>query len=218
MKLLLTSAGILNKSLSDALLGMVKKPSKDLMITFVPTAANVEEGDKWWVIKDLMNLQKLSPKALDIVDFSALEEDRWRKRLEDTDIIVMSGGNTFYLAHQMREHKFDKYLEEMLHSKVYVGISAGSMVMGHKLYTDETLELYYDHEEHFGENKGLGKIDLLIRPHLNSDFFPDVTDETLKKLYKNSGETVYALDDDSGLKIVDGEIKVISEGKWFKYN
>lgn len=45
MKLLLTSAGIANPSLAEALSRLVGSPFETLHAVFIPTAANVEVGD-----------------------------------------------------------------------------------------------------------------------------------------------------------------------------
>ena len=59
MKLLLTSAGITNNSIKDALAGLIGKRFSDSKMVFIPTAANVEEGDKGWLIDDLKNFQAI---------------------------------------------------------------------------------------------------------------------------------------------------------------
>ena len=67
MKLLLTSSGISNASLANALKRLVKSPIK---IAFIPTAANTVNEEKSWLINDLNNCKKLG--SVDIVDISAL--------------------------------------------------------------------------------------------------------------------------------------------------
>ena len=58
MKLLLTSSGITNKSIADALFELVGKKPEDTSVVFIPTASNVEVGDKEWFIDDLVALKK----------------------------------------------------------------------------------------------------------------------------------------------------------------
>ena len=106
-------------------------------------------------------------------------------------------------------------LRELLKTRVYVGISAGSIILSKVLSASS--EFLYDDEDG-KEHKGLGYVDFHIRPHLNSPAFPKVTLDSLKKLAPKFDGKFYALDDDSGIVFIDGKIEVISEGKWEKYN
>lgn len=72
MKLLLTSGGITNGTIAKALEGLLTKPKQESGIAFIPTAANVEEGDKDWLINDLHTLNNEGYKYVDIVDISAI--------------------------------------------------------------------------------------------------------------------------------------------------
>jgi peptidase E len=72
MKLLLTSGGLTNESISDVLFDLVGKKPEETSVVFIPTASNVETGDKDWLIDDLKNLQKQNFKQIDIADISAV--------------------------------------------------------------------------------------------------------------------------------------------------
>ena len=97
MKLLLTSAGIKNKSIVNALSGMVGKKLSETSLVFIPTASNVEKGDKSWLIDDLINLKKQGFKSIEIADISAIDEKLWKLKFEKADILYFEGGNTFHL-------------------------------------------------------------------------------------------------------------------------
>ena len=97
MKLLLTSAGITNKSIANALSDLVGKRLEDASIVFIPTASNVEKGDKGWLIDNLVQLQELNFKQIEIADISAVPENIWRPKLEEADILFFEGGNPYYL-------------------------------------------------------------------------------------------------------------------------
>jgi dipeptidase E len=215
MKLLLTSAGLSNKSISNALFELAGRPFSELNLAFVPTASNVEEGDKDWVINDLVYCKNLGFKSIDIVDISAIPRDLWLPRLQAVDVLMFEGGNTFHLMYWLEKSGLKELLPEMLKTKIYVGISAGAMVTSKK---NSFLKLYYEGEyEHESEN-GLGLVDFQIRPHLNSPYFPGLNLENLEKIAKDFSDTFYALDDNSAIKVVDDKIEIISEGVWKKFN
>ena len=90
MKLLLTSGGITNKSIADALFDLVGKKPEDTSVVFIPTAANIDKGDKTWLIDDLINLKRQNFKSIDIADISAVEQKIWRPKLEEADILFFT--------------------------------------------------------------------------------------------------------------------------------
>lgn len=218
MKLLLTSAGITNKSISDALLELTEKPFSELNVAFIPTAANVESGDKFWVIDDLVSLKNLGFKQIDIVDISALLKDIWLPRLEEADVLYFEGGNTFHLMHWIEKSRLKELLPEMLKTKVYAGVSAGSMVACRNLDLSTSERLYDEKVDEGAKDEGLGYVDFLVRPHLNSPYFPKLNLENLEKMSQEFPETFYAIDDQTAIKIVDGKMEIISEGVWKKFN
>ena len=97
MKLLLTSGGLTNRLIVNALFDLVDKEPQDTSLVYIPTAANVEKGDKSWLINDLYNLKKQDFKSIDIADISAVDEKIWRPKLEEADVLFFEGGDTYYL-------------------------------------------------------------------------------------------------------------------------
>lgn len=218
MKLLLTSAGLSNKSISKALLELAGKPFSQLKLVFIPTAANVEKGDKDWLIKDFINCKNLGFKSIDIVDISAIPRDMWLPRLEEADVLLVGGGNTFHLMNWVEKSGLKGFLSGLLNTRIFVGISAGSMIACRGLDLSMSERLYDDKPGEFKKDEGLGYVDFLIRPHLNSPYFPDVNLKNLEEISKELPDTFYAIDDNTAIKVVDGEIAVISEGEWKKFN
>jgi dipeptidase E len=217
MKLLLTSAGFTNKTIENALVNLAGKPCNELDLAFIPTAANVEEGDKGWLIDDL-NVCKNLFKSVDIVDFSAVPLDVWKKRFESVDVLLFGGGNTFHLMYWMEQVQMKQYLDELLKTKIYVGISAGSMVAANNLAMSQSARLYSEEMGKLEKDQGLGYVNFHIRPHFHSPHFPKITEEYLQEAVKELSEPIYALDDLSAIQVVDQDIKVISEGEWKLFN
>ena len=215
MKLLLTSGGITNTSIATALQNLVEKPFKEVNVAFIPTAANVESGDKDWLILNYKELYDLGIHELDIVDFSAVTRDVWLPRLQHADILVFGGGNTFHLMYCAEKYGLKEELLKLLQTRVYVGISAGSMITTKNLALSQSRTLY---SEEIGQlqqdDEGLGFVDFHIRPHLHSPWFPKVRSEVVKPLADQLQEPVYAIDDNTAIQVINGEITLVSEGKW----
>ncbi|MEK7193298.1 MAG: Type 1 glutamine amidotransferase-like domain-containing protein [Patescibacteria group bacterium] len=220
MKLLLTSGGIMNQSMVKALADLLGKPFSEANLAFIPTAANVEVGDKSWLINDLNDMKNLGFKEVDIVDIAALHEEKmWRPRLENADVLVFGGGNSFYLMHWMEKSGLEKFFPELLKTRVYVGISAGSIVTNPGLLTSQSDRNFYgDEAKGYTNTRGLGFVNFHIRPHLNSPYFPNVTQELLEKLAREIQEPLYAIDDQTALKVVDGKLEIITEGEYIVFN
>ncbi len=215
MKLFLTSAGLNNNLLVKAFNDLVGLSNEEIKIAFVPTAANVEEGDKDWLINDYKNL-KAQNYTVDIVDISAVPEKIWRPRLEASNVLFFGGGNTFHLIHWIEISGLQKILPELLETKVYAGISAGSCVAGPTV-NNSVLDLFGEKNELEIKN-GLSLVDFQLIPHLNSDFFPKIRDEYLIDASKDLIEPVYAIDDNSAVVVNGDKLEVVSQSVWKKYN
>lgn len=208
----------MNKSIVSALKELTQKPFSKLNLAFIPTASNLEEGDKWWLIEDLETCKRLKFKSIDLVDISALPRKVWQKRLEEANVLLFEGGNTCHLMYWINKSGLKDLLPELLKTRVYVGISAGTIVATPSLILSsaekeplkEIGETIYD--------EGLGFVDFLIEPHINNKHFPELTFDYVEKQSKRISQQIYALDDNSAIKVVDGKISIISEGEWKKFN
>lgn len=215
MKFLLTSAGITNASIGKALFELLGKSASETSVAFIPTAANLVADDKSWLVENYNDFLKLGLQSFDTVDISAVPKENWIKRFEAADVLCFGGGDEQYLAKAMRESGVAEVLPTLWKSKVYVGISAGSMVVGKLLASHLTKQLWPE-ESFVGEEAGLGLLNLSILPHLNSDYFSHLRKPLIQSLADQFPQTVYALDDASALKIIDDQIEMVSEGEFLK--
>lgn len=227
MKLLLTSSGITNNAIAQALSDLVGKEPEDTLIAFIPTAALIDRGDKQWLIDDLYRIRQLGYNV-DIIELTALTTSEITEALEAADVLFVGGGNTFFLSYWMQRKGLFELLPKLLESKIYAGISAGSMIMGQSLvlssqamkapeaFANEDYDTVGPHGQSSG--KTLGLVDFIFRPHLNSRFFPLVNKNELTRRLETIHAPVYALDDSSAIKVVDGAVEVISEGDWALLN
>ncbi len=218
MKVLLTSAGITNRSIADALLELAGKPFEEISVAFVPTASNVEKGDKGWLIDNLVQLQRLKFKQIDIVDISAVPEHIWKPRLEEADILFFEGGNTYHLMEWMNKSGLANFLPELLKTRVYVGVSAGSMVTNPDLALKISQVVYGEDLDKTSDMDGLKYVDFYFLPHLNSEYFVHLRKKNIEEAIAGMTLKVYAMDDSSALMSVDGIVKVISEGEYLEFN
>ncbi len=218
MKLFLTSSGITNKTLENTLLRMLNKPFNEASVVFVPTASNIEKGDKGWLIDNLVQLKTLNFKQIDIVDISAVSESIWKPKLQEADVMVFGGGDPNYLMEWFNKTNIPSILPELLKDKIYVGISAGSMVTNPDLSL-EASQVLYGEDLHRTENmKGLGLVDFYFFPHLNSEYFINLRKEKIESLSKQLKGKIYAADDESAVMVVDGKVEIVGEGECLMFN
>ena len=92
--------------------------------------------------------------------------DRWKPWVQEADVLLVDGGDATYLHHWMRESGLADLLPS-LPDTVWVGVSAGSMVM-----TPRVGE-YFVEWSSAPDDSTLGVVDFSIFPHLNA--FPTNT-------------------------------------------
>lgn len=216
MKLLLTSSGITNQSIAKALFEMVGKVPEDTIVAFIPTASNVETGDKDWLINDLVNLQKQNFKAIHIVDISAVEESIWRPQLEAADVLFFEGGNTYHLMRWVTRSGLQSVLPELLKTRVYVGVSAGSMVVSKDLALSVSQQIYGEDLSETENIDGLDFVDFYVLPHYNSNSFKNRRADIIKEATVDMDGKIYSLDDNSAVAVINGVVRVISEGEYLE--
>lgn len=221
MKLLLTSGGITNDTLAHALEELAGKPFSELKIGFIPTASLHSADEKGWLIDDMARLKNRGAKV-HIISLADLEADDILERLEVSDVILMGGGNNYYLSYMLQQKGLFTELPRLLNSKVYVGISAGSMILAPSMqltsYALKAGTFLDPNNDSYGPKdktsaKTLAFVDFHIRPHFLSDNFP-FSEETIRAAANSIGATVYALDDSCAVRVIDNEATVIGEGEW----
>lgn len=218
MKLLLTSSGVTNNSIEKALFELIEKPFEESNLLFIPTAANPEEGDKSWLVDDMNKFRKLNFREFNVLDISGIEKDILIPAFENADVLVFGGGDCYYLLEVLQKTGLDTLLKELINTKVYVGISAGSMITAETISISTDSILYYEKKREVSDKKGLGFVSFELRPHLNSEWFPKVRLPNLEKLAKEANYSFYAIDDNTAIKVIDDKVDVVSEGEWKKFN
>ena len=227
MRLLLTSLGLTNESIRTALTELTGKPISESRAVFIPTAMHAVPGGGCYLWEDVMAQNEVGWKSLSILELSALPsipKSMWLSSLEEVDVIYVEGGNTPYLSYWFEASGFAEELPSLLINLVYVGVSAGSLVVSHSLVINQTrlgeTGVYADEQYGdvaplgFGSDFTLRLIPAAIRPHFNASYFDGVSMEDMKKVCDKIDAPVYVIDDQTALKVVGDQIEVISEGAW----
>ena len=139
MRSLLTSAGITNTSIQDALVDLLSKPIAESNALCIPTATHaLGKPELAW--KFISGREPRTPmcelgwKSLGVLELTALptiDEKQWVPRVQETDVLLVNGGDPLYLCHWMRQSGLADLLPSL--RAVYVGLSAGSMVMAPRI-------------------------------------------------------------------------------------
>jgi dipeptidase E len=221
MKLLLTSAGIKNPSIHDALLGLLGKPIAACDALCIPTAlyGHPRAGPRqaWRFISGheprspMVGLGWKSLGVLELTTLPSLDEERWVPLVRDTDVLLVDGGDAAYLCHWLRASGLADLLPT-LHDTVWVSVSAGSMVM-----TPRVGEEFVSWESPSGD-RTLGVVDFSIFPHLEHPDMPGNTMAAAERWAARMAAPAYAIDDETAIRVVDGAVEVVSEGTWKLFN
>jgi dipeptidase E len=220
MKMFLTSAGITNPSLHDALLGLLGKPIAECSALCIPTASYAQPwgpGSAWRFISGLepqTPMVELGWKSVGVLELTALpsvDASIWEPTVRETDVLLVSGGDPMYLHYWMRQSRLADLLPSL--DLVYVGFSAGSMVM-----TPRIGPFFVDWTPPTGDDETLGVVDFSIFPHLGHPDLPHNTMANAEKWAADLSIPAYAIDDATGITVIDGTVEVISEGQWKRFN
>src|SRR3989338_10198117 len=139
MKLILCSEGFSTREIIDKCAELVGKPKDSISVAVINEAYAVENNNLRWVLNNLNKAKDNFGGNLELVNLLALDIEIVKKRIQQHDVISVVGGHTDYLMSVFNKSGFSKLLPELLKTKVYVGSSAGSMVLGRRLSADAYL-------------------------------------------------------------------------------
>jgi dipeptidase E len=245
MRLLLTSAGISNTSIHDALVDLLGKPIAESSALVIPTAAyacpGVGAGMAWRLISGSAKspLCELGWKSLGVLELTALpsiEGQHWIPMVQETDALLVGGGDVPYLRYWMRQSGLADLFASLLRETVYVGVSAGSLVV-----TSHFGDTYIGRKPPSGSDiksedivlatpqgelsnvifvvaPGIGLVDFTLFAHLDHERFPENSLANLERLAARIPVSTYAIDDQTAIKVTDGTVEIVSEGHWKLFN
>jgi dipeptidase E len=216
MKLLLTSAGIKNTSIHDAVVDLLGKPISESNALCIPTASYghpmAGPGGAWRFItgRAATSMCELGWKSLGVLELTALpsiDEEQWVPWVKETDALLAAGGDALYLAHWMRQSGLADLLPSL--RAVWVGVSGGSMVMAPNVGEEPIIW-----KPPGGGDRALGLVDFSIFPHVDHEDLPDNSMANAEQWAAKLPVPGYAIDDQTAIKVTNGTVDVVSEGHW----
>ncbi len=190
MRLLLTSGGVTNPSIRDALVGLLGKPIADSSALCIPTA---EYGH---------------PMCTPASAWRFIAGQSPVPWVREADVLLVDGGDATYLCHWMRQSGLADLLPS-LPETVWVGVSAGSLVMTPRIGDD-----FVNWTPPTGGDSTLGVVDFSIFPHLGHELMPENTMAEAERWAAEIAGPAYAIDDQTAIKVTGGTVEVVSEGHW----
>src|SRR3954449_12154536 len=213
MKLLLTSAGIKNPSIHEALLELLGKPIAESEALCIPTASYAHPmagpGRAWSFIsgqEPRCPMTELGWKSMGVLELTALpsiDQERWVSWVRETDVLLVNGGDALYLCYWMRQSGLADLLPS-LRETVWVGLSAGSMVMTPHIGAD-----FVGWKPPTGGDSTLGIVDFSIFPHVDHELLPENTMAEAERWAAAIEGPAYAIDDETAIRVTDGTADVV---------
>jgi dipeptidase E len=217
VKYLLTSAGIKNTSIQDALIDLLSKPIAESNALCIPTAGYGHPmgspGGAWRFItgRATTPMCELGWKSVGVLELTALpsiNQERWVAWVRETDVLLVNGGDALYLCYWMRQSGLVDRLPS-LRETVWVGLSVGSMVRTPHIGAD-----FVGWKPPSGGDETLGVVNFSIFPQLDHPALPENTMADAERWAAGMSVPCYAIDDETAIQVVDGTVEVVSEGHW----
>jgi dipeptidase E len=216
MRFLLTSAGIKNTSIRNALVDLLGKPIAESSALCIPTATYAMSGGANMAYRFITGqtttpMCELGWKSVGVLELTALpsiDEEHWVPMIKETDVLLVNGGDPLYLCYWMQQSGLADLLPS-LRETVYVGLSAGSMVMAPNIGED-----FVRWRPPTGGDRTLGMVNFAMFPHLDHEALLENTMADAEKWAAAMPVPGYAIDDQTALKVTDGNVEVVSEGHW----
>jgi dipeptidase E len=174
----------------------------------------VGPGEKAWRFisgtseNRMVDLGWKSVGVLELTALPTIDEERWVPVVEEADVLLAAGGDALYLCYWMRQSGLAGLMPS-LNDTVWVGLSAGSMVMTPRIGED-----FVGWRPPIGDDSTLGVVDFSICPHLVPDGGAGNTMAEAEAWAATIDGPAYVIDDETAIRVVDGMVDVVTEGEW----
>jgi dipeptidase E len=239
MKLLLTSSGISNKTIHNALVELLGKPVAEANALFVPIGVYPFRGGQYYAWNPIggdaaPRMCQLGWKSIGILELSVLpsiDRDIWLPTLEEADALLVWGGDPLFISYWMQQSGLTDLLPSLLNNLVYVGVSAGSIATASLFaetynaerscagspLTSEEIVFSSDKGELSGTivtANGMGLTQFAVIPHFQNKNHFGSSSANAEKWASKLPVPVYAIDDETAIKVKDDSLEIVSEGQW----
>jgi dipeptidase E len=124
--------------------------------------------------------------------------------LNDVDVVLMFGGNEYHYVYHIRRLSLVSAIKEFVDSEcLYIGISAGSIIMG----PDVNMEHWSMASNDIGleDTSGFGYVDFITVPHIDTRADP----EKVLEFHKETGKKLIYLTDKQGVLVTENWYRII---------
>lgn len=242
MRALLTSSGVKNGSIHDALVELLGKPIAESNALLIPTAIYPFPGGSYMAWRAICGkgpapLAELGWRSVGVLELTALPsitEAAWVPTVRDADALLVWGGDPVFLAGWMRRSGLTALLPRLRPEAVYVGVSAGSIAAAStfvETYTEpprgndgalKSEPIVFatpkgDVDRILVTGAGAGLVDFAVIPHFEHADHPDASLANAEQWAARIPAPTYAIDDETAIKVVDGATELVSEGRWMLF-
>jgi dipeptidase E len=237
VKILLTSPGIANTGIHEALAGLLGKPAGESSALVIPAAIYPFPGGAGHAWEAICGRSKspfagLGWKSLGVLELSVLpsiDEECWVPAVRETGALLVWGGDPVFLPYWMRRSGLAGVLPSLPGETVCLGVSAGSIAAAATF-----AETYREPRRGSGEAlsaedivfgapdgglrmilvraQGAGLADFAVIPHVGNADHQDMA--IAEQWAARIPAPAYAIDDQTAIKVTDGNVEVVSEGHW----
>jgi len=173
MTFLLTSTSLSSPKIKSFFLKLINHQPQKHPLAFIPTAADTYD-DQWFIRADQKMFIDLG-FSVTVVDLKSRPTEI-AKKLKNSKIIFMAGGNTFYLLYWLKKSHADKVLRQMKNqSCLYLGSSAGAIVPGPDIESAGWPPDADDNDIRLKDTTGLNLTDFVVYPHFQPSYLPYLT-------------------------------------------
>jgi dipeptidase E len=212
MSLVLYSGGFPEENESlDKILFDIQKKKSNLQITFIPSCSYFADTEFEEFVEQYkkFNVKKIIKFQVDL-PFSEIQ----KKIAFDSDIIHLSGGNTYYFLKHLRKNNMLSELKSWnQNGGILTGLSAGAIIMTKNIATAGFPSFDKDdNDEGINNLKGMELVDFEFFPHYkNSKRY----DQELIAHSKTIKTPLYACPDGSGIVVQQDQIRFIGRTACF---
>lgn len=204
MKLLLTSRGLNSEEMINSFRTFVGDKKE---VTIITTASEIykEKNRNAIALKNKLDALGFTVQFLDI-------ENESPQLLKKAEIIIIGGGNPYYLLHHLKRTQADAVLREQIEKKVPVlGISAGGLIFMKDLAIIDLLTPEMNTIQ-LEDTNGMGLIEEVIIPHYDRFVKAGIiNEEEIDAFEKGTEQQVLRLGENQWIKYEAGSFAIVGE-------